>query len=148
MPINPDPFHLVRAKQTVEPKTHDEFIESLGIEAPAGVTNRGILFVTDDVEYYKELGGLLQARCYEQGRKFSFRYSDLTVFLEGEHLIRLYELINRGRLAVVREDTFKLRETVVVITKIDVTEVKKGKKENANFSAEKNTTGDDDDLKA
>jgi hypothetical protein len=88
MAINPDPFHLVREHQPKVALTHPEFLASLPLEASG--SSRGILFVSPKEEIYKELGQLVSARCSKLGRSFAFRYSDLSVLLEGEHLVRLF----------------------------------------------------------
>ncbi len=126
MPINPDPFYLVRQNAPKPALTHPEFLSSLSLESSG--TSRGILFVSQKEEVYKELGQLVSARCSKLGRSFAFRYADLSVLLEGEHLVRLFELVNQGRLGVVRPGIFKLKEVPIVIKSVEIMEPQSEKK--------------------
>ncbi len=114
MPINPDPFYLVRQNAPKPTLTLPDFLSSLPLESTG--PSRGILFVSSKEVVYKELGQIVSARSSGLGRSFAFRFADFSVNLEGEHLVRLFELINQERLRTI------------VITSVEIIEPQPEKK--------------------
>ncbi len=121
MTINPDPFALVRQTASKPALSHPEYLDCIPIEVAPG-SCRGLLFVTDTEEVYKELGQLVSGRCSKMGRCFEFRYAEFSVHVEGEHLVRLFELLNQGRLSAIRQGIFKFKEVSIVIKKVEIME--------------------------